>query len=411
LPAALVPGLNPALDGICRKATAKAPTDRYPSMKAFAAALMDYLRSTPAPAGAGNLVSTAVDKAAVFQAATVAPGRLPASKAAIFQTPTVAPGPLGAATPLPRVVKKTPVATDSSWPAPKPSRKRWRVVVAGVAAVLIAIFGLALAGRLNQKNKSWQPGPEEFAKLKVGMNLKEMQGILGGGQLAIANDTPAGDPQYAESWRGGWKRVIGEGRVQIWDHPGVLAAFTGDPSGDSKVDVLLRPRRDIIAGHHEQRPADKWAVCKDSFLKLKVGMTLKELEDIIGIGKPASNIFAAHGYPIHSEGVTEEEARRDYYNYWKKAIKEYRVYLWEVDSERYVFPSKGESILAGFSAPPSAASDAKVEALSYRDGIWDEDKGILSGTTKEVQPKTARMAEDSMIRQIKLCVCPEEHFG
>jgi serine/threonine protein kinase len=74
LPSALVPGLNPVLDGICRKAMAKAATDRYPSMKAFAAALVEYLRSTPATAGAGNLVSTAVDKAAIFQAPTVAPG-------------------------------------------------------------------------------------------------------------------------------------------------------------------------------------------------------------------------------------------------------------------------------------------------------------------------------------------------
>ena len=43
LPSALVPGLNPALDAICRKAMAKASTDRYPSMKAFAAALTGLL--------------------------------------------------------------------------------------------------------------------------------------------------------------------------------------------------------------------------------------------------------------------------------------------------------------------------------------------------------------------------------
>ncbi len=54
-PSAVVPGLNPALDAICRKAMAKAALDRYPSMKAFAAALTDFLRSTPATAGAGRL--------------------------------------------------------------------------------------------------------------------------------------------------------------------------------------------------------------------------------------------------------------------------------------------------------------------------------------------------------------------
>ncbi len=105
LPSALVPGLNPALDGICRKAMAKASTDRYPSMKAFAKDLLDFLRSTPATAGAGNLAPSAGDNAAIFQTPTVAPGRQPAGnsdvfplaptagdKAAIFQTPTVAPG-------------------------------------------------------------------------------------------------------------------------------------------------------------------------------------------------------------------------------------------------------------------------------------------------------------------------------
>jgi serine/threonine-protein kinase len=45
LPSALVSGLNRTLDGICWKAMAKALSDRYPSMKAFAADLLDYLRS------------------------------------------------------------------------------------------------------------------------------------------------------------------------------------------------------------------------------------------------------------------------------------------------------------------------------------------------------------------------------
>ena len=90
LPSALVPGLNPALDGICRKAMAKAPADRYPSMKAFAAALMDFLRS-----------NAAVDNADIFQA------------------PTVAPGPRSGGTPTERV-KPTPFPSD--WPPPRRDR-------------------------------------------------------------------------------------------------------------------------------------------------------------------------------------------------------------------------------------------------------------------------------------------------
>src|SRR5258708_14459033 len=39
-PSSLRPGLKPVLDAICRKAIAKAPADRYPSMKAFPAELI-----------------------------------------------------------------------------------------------------------------------------------------------------------------------------------------------------------------------------------------------------------------------------------------------------------------------------------------------------------------------------------
>jgi serine/threonine protein kinase/formylglycine-generating enzyme required for sulfatase activity len=91
LPSALVPGLNPTLDGICRKAMAKAATERYASMKALAAALLDYLRSTPATEAAGNLIPTTEDKSAVFQAATVAPKRQPAGISDAFQAATVVP--------------------------------------------------------------------------------------------------------------------------------------------------------------------------------------------------------------------------------------------------------------------------------------------------------------------------------
>ena len=76
-PSAVVPGLNPALDLICRKAMAKSATDRYPSMKAFAADLTAFLRSTPATASAGSLVPAGTDKAPIFQAPTVAPDASP----------------------------------------------------------------------------------------------------------------------------------------------------------------------------------------------------------------------------------------------------------------------------------------------------------------------------------------------
>ena len=64
--------------------------DRYPSMKAFAAALMDYLRSTPG----------GVDKAAIFQAPTVAPatplpGPVPAAPDSLVDRRAPSPSPGG----------------------------------------------------------------------------------------------------------------------------------------------------------------------------------------------------------------------------------------------------------------------------------------------------------------------------
>ena len=96
-PSSLRPGLNPTLDAICRKAMAKTPEGRYPSMKAFAAALIEFLKATPPGEGAGALTVTKAGPADVFQA------------------PTVAPGHAAASTPNPRTVR----ATD---PAPKGGR-------------------------------------------------------------------------------------------------------------------------------------------------------------------------------------------------------------------------------------------------------------------------------------------------
>jgi hypothetical protein len=104
--------------------------------------------------------------------------------------------------------------------------------------------------------------------------------------------------------------------------------------------------------YEEQYNEERRRVSKDNFLKLKVGMTLEELEDVIGVGKPAREDLWHMG--------------------WQKAVQEYRVRRWHGDG--------GVNILAGFSEPPSAAT--KVEALSFRDGYWDEDKGALSGLTK-----------------------------
>jgi formylglycine-generating enzyme required for sulfatase activity/predicted Ser/Thr protein kinase len=74
-PSALRPGLGPALDAICRKVLARTPEERYPSMKAFGAALADYLRADPATEGAGKLAPSKAERADLLRAATVPPSQ------------------------------------------------------------------------------------------------------------------------------------------------------------------------------------------------------------------------------------------------------------------------------------------------------------------------------------------------
>jgi formylglycine-generating enzyme required for sulfatase activity/predicted Ser/Thr protein kinase len=156
MPSALVPGLNPTLDGICRKAMAKASTERYPSMKAFAAVLLEYLRSTPAAQGAGNLALTAVDKTDVFQATTVAPGRRPAGNSDVFQKATVPPRARRPVPPTPRP-GQAPTEYRPTGGTRKPSKKpgatkggeetsRRHFPIGIAATVAVALLTMAFGG-------------------------------------------------------------------------------------------------------------------------------------------------------------------------------------------------------------------------------------------------------------------------
>jgi serine/threonine protein kinase/formylglycine-generating enzyme required for sulfatase activity len=152
-PSELVAELDPTLDEICQKAMAKESTERYASMKTFAAALLDYLRSTPAAEGAGSLAPNVADNAAVFQAPTVAPGRKPAGNSDIFRAQTVVPQ--ARRSPPPTLLgAKAPSASRPAKGARKTTPKtgttgdegqRNRHILIGLAAgAFLAILGLGV---------------------------------------------------------------------------------------------------------------------------------------------------------------------------------------------------------------------------------------------------------------------------
>lgn len=241
----------------------------------------------------------------------------------------------------------------------KPSNNRWLVIVAGVAVVLLGIILQWTVAARQDTSERRRFGEENLGKLKPGMTLNEMEEILGPSRTASAiyDRRPNSCHQRA------WNKAVEQGKVQEWDRFGyrIQVAFPGNPAGDSNV-VVIKIERPAIPGF-EQRPRDKWMATKESFLKLKVGMTLPELEDIIGVGEPARGI----------ENVLEGAG-------WESAAKEYRVYRWATRGSEYPPIPTCPVIVAAFAASPSAAPEAKSLAVSFRDGGgWDEDKGTLAG--------------------------------
>jgi serine/threonine protein kinase len=142
-PSSLRPGLDPALDAICAKALAKTPEGRYPSMKAFAAALIDFLKTTPVAEGAGNLTPTKSAPAEIFQAATVAPNQ------AAISTPALRGEPTQKGNKAPSSIRK-PASTHRADPqvtVSKAEEKEGRSVagILGLLALILLMLG-ALGG-------------------------------------------------------------------------------------------------------------------------------------------------------------------------------------------------------------------------------------------------------------------------
>ncbi len=385
MPSSLLPALSPVLDDICSRAMAKEPAARYPSMKAFAAELTEYLRSIPLTAGASNLAPTAVDNAAVFQAATIPPGARVRENDRNFQPPKVPP--------KPRHERSNAGATEASRPAPKSSKMRSLITGVGVllsiAVVLIGIFAVGWfrqeADNAAHRRRMANVSRENFDRLNVGMTRSEMESILGPGEPTVPQDAVTFEVGYFKCAprTTNWLNAMKKRKVLIWRglqgdwgkaiHPSILAAFPDDPSSTSQAIAFLRLDAHDD-GQFDQKPADRWMVTKENFLKLKVGMTLQELEDIIGGGEPAKFL------PGPMTSLSSSTSRKDWTDAvterWLTAVNEYRVYQWK--GKDWTSTGEHNLIVAGFSEPPSAAASTKVKALSYRDGRWDEDKGDLA---------------------------------
>ncbi len=213
---------------------------------------------------------------------------------------------------------------------------------------------------------TWEISDENYHKLKVGMTLKQVEEILGEGRPFVY-ESLWGSNATDDSGILAWRKADKEGRVRCW-HEGeisksilenvktegmavgggrIMVAFTGDPAADGKVDVFSGQ-----FGHDQwvKTPADKWEVSKNNFLKLKVGMTLKELEDIIGVGqplKPDDVVEKGRGAQTRADA---EAGRVNWNRGWEKAAQEYRVYEWKGAPKNLNEP--GPRILAGFPVPP-----------------------------------------------------------
>jgi serine/threonine protein kinase len=136
-PSSLQPGLNPMLDIICAKAMAKVPQQRYSSMKAFAGALVEFLRSTPPNEGGGNLSPIKASPADVFQAATVPPSKTPPARHLPVATPMEAQaGPTDQR--LPEVTILAPTAQKRGGP---PSSLLIGCIAAAVLLLLVGGVG------------------------------------------------------------------------------------------------------------------------------------------------------------------------------------------------------------------------------------------------------------------------------
>ena len=276
---ALRPGLSPALDVICRKALAKAPEDRYASMKALAADLIAYLKATPPVEGGGALIVSKGGTANVFQMPTVAPvlskpatappsqvfsqptqlrGRAPSTrpaKAPSSVRPPPASGVRRSGTPAPNIPPQggaeggglsvgAPVGGGRCFPSPgrnvRPGRRSWAVWAVGL--MLLGVLGAALVFYW------WWPSPSFDPKFYLPNDCQfvvnaDVPAVLKSSlytQLQAADEDASLGPCGHKAWKQAFERIAG---VSIDDVERLTAG--GDFDDNSPITLVLTMAKDL----------------------------------------------------------------------------------------------------------------------------------------------------------------------
>ena len=181
-----------------------------------------------------------------------------------------------------------------------------------VTVVLLAVIGLwAVALFLKDRQPArvgWEnpPGPEvpvppihpyvpipppyepkvtreNYDKLEVGMTQEQLEGILGKGRLAAADDPEPNYIVYATDSTQAWYEAAKEGRVYMWKGAGtVIAGYLGDPRAGSKAVALGYFR---LSGDVRELRGSLRRVTEENFARLTVGMTVAELQVPLGKGR------------------------------------------------------------------------------------------------------------------------------
>jgi serine/threonine protein kinase len=251
----------------------------------------------------------------------------------------------------------------------------------GESRILAAFPGIPSAGTkvdllllkhgiypVQNPHDKWLVSKESFAKLKLGMTLKEMDDILGLGWQKKPEDLASVWVRFLSldeigvTRKAAWSNAAKQEKVRFWQDGWnqILAAFSDDPATGGKVEVLMSSTYiDLQGFQFAQKPADMWAATKDNFDKLKVGMTLKEVNAILGSGPRITREQMGNVYWGGAKGKkleADEEARK---GAWEKAVKEQRVHRWEVSRSAY----HDADILVAFPETPS--DNTKAEAFYY----------------------------------------------